>query len=151
MNPDAFFDPSPYERLPALSVNAAAWIAGVTPEAFAHLLESSGRSCPDSIALLDLARSGFFLLAQKETQVAMLRLQLNAALEREKELVAALQAKIAFPAGAVPAAPVPMAPAAQAPAPAQAAPVAPAPAPARVNIAAVTESRSKKPANKKKK
>ncbi|MBF0123951.1 MAG: hypothetical protein HQL60_01285 [Magnetococcales bacterium] len=102
LTPETAFDPTPYEKLPLLSIHAAAWIAGITPEAMKYMLESSGRVCPEVIAMLDLARSGFSLLAQKEAQIGMLRLQLGAALEREKELTIALQSKLSFDPAAPP-------------------------------------------------
>ncbi|MBF0159018.1 MAG: hypothetical protein HQL58_05790 [Magnetococcales bacterium] len=110
LTPETAFDPTPYERLPLLSIQAAAWIAGITPEAMKYMMESSGRSCPEVIALFDLVRTGFSLLAQKEAQIGMLRLQLGTTLEREKELTAALQNKLSFEPATLPAAAVTPAP-----------------------------------------
>ncbi|MBF0136827.1 MAG: hypothetical protein H7833_15810 [Magnetococcus sp. DMHC-1] len=92
---DAVFDLAPFENLPSLSREDAAWLVGMTPEAFDRFMESSGnleRNKP--IAILDLLRAGFTLLGRKEAQAAMMGLQLSRALEREKSLATTLQSRV---------------------------------------------------------
>jgi len=93
------------ERLGAdsiLTFTDAAWMVGMTPEAFEHLVESGGADVTEDasgdkfIQLSDLLRLGFSMATQKEVQVAMLRGQLSSALEREKELAGQLQEKLGF-------------------------------------------------------
>ncbi|MEO5367602.1 MAG: hypothetical protein H7831_14850 [Magnetococcus sp. WYHC-3] len=94
------FDLSRFEGIPPLALTEAAWLVGITPEAFKRFMESTGMdmvtdaASEPQVALLDLIRLGFQLLGQKESQVAMLRMQLAATLEREKELAAALKQKV---------------------------------------------------------
>ena len=83
-----------------LTFTDAAWMVGMTPEAFEHLVQAGGAAFTEDasgekfITLADILRLGFSMTAQKESQVAMLRMQLSTALEREKELAAQLQEKL---------------------------------------------------------
>nr|CRH08121.1 Conserved protein of unknown function [Candidatus Magnetococcus massalia] len=83
--------------LPELDLKDAAWLAGVTPDAMARFLKSAGLDIdtedPEEAQLTvpELLKAVFLLLGQKENRIAMLRIQLAAALNREKELAAALQ------------------------------------------------------------
>lgn len=92
-----------------LTFTDAAWMVGMTPEAFEHLAQSGGADFTEDasgekfISLADILRLGFSMTAQKEAQVAMLRTQLSTALEREKELAAQLQEKLDFDGSEQPA------------------------------------------------
>lgn len=93
-----------FRNLPSLSVEDAAWVAGITPEALHGFLAAAGIKVATGgdgvtrISLNDLLRGGFSLVSRKETQVTMLRTQLHGALEREKGLAAALQMQLGKPA-----------------------------------------------------
>ncbi|OSM01813.1 hypothetical protein [Magnetofaba australis] len=83
------------DDLPDVSLTNAAFLAGVAPEALRRLLAIAAVKPQDNeINLGELIRAAFLALTTKETQTAMLRLQLHAALEREKSLVEALQQQI---------------------------------------------------------
>lgn len=96
------FNPSLLDDLPPLTIPEAAWLAGVTEEAFERFLLASNTSRTRGldgaiyVTLGSLVKAGFTLLGQKEAQVTMLRMQLTTALKREQELVGALKEKIAF-------------------------------------------------------
>ncbi|MBF0272637.1 MAG: hypothetical protein HQL98_11315 [Magnetococcales bacterium] len=80
-------DTARFEQLPDLSLSEAAWLAGVAEEAMQRYLEESNtHSNADGLPLSSLMRALFMLLGRKETQASMLRQQLTAALEREREL-----------------------------------------------------------------
>ncbi len=92
-DPDGF-DVSRFDALPTLSFSEAAWMAGVTAESLERSLESAGLTDIRNIPLNRLVKSGFTLLGQRDSQLAMLRMQLAAALQREKELAEALHSKL---------------------------------------------------------
>lgn len=91
-------------NLPSLSLEDAAWVAGISPEALNGFLEAAGIKVATGgdgvvrVPVNDLLRGGFALVSRKETQVTMLRTQLHGALEREKGLAAALQMQLGKPA-----------------------------------------------------
>ncbi|MBF0177554.1 MAG: hypothetical protein HQL63_12015 [Magnetococcales bacterium] len=88
-------DLSPFENLPTLSREEAAWLVGITPEAYDRFMVNSNAKMTDGhIAVLDLLRAGFVLLSRKEAQAAMLGLQLSRSLEREKNLATTLQSSV---------------------------------------------------------
>ncbi len=87
-------DASRFETLPSLSVTEAAWMAGVTLEAYEKFMSVAGVEDLRSIKPDELIRTAFTLLGQKESQLVMLRLQLSATLLREKELADALGSKL---------------------------------------------------------
>lgn len=89
------FDPSRFDDLPDLSPVDAAWMAGVTLESLERSLASVGITDSRTIPLKRLVGIGFTLLGQRDSQLAMLRLQLAAALQRERELAEALRAGLA--------------------------------------------------------
>lgn len=74
-------DASRFEKLPPLTLEEAAWLAGVTPEAMGLFLESGGLRPAlvekKGVAPLELVRIGYSLLSQKETQLEMMRLLLD--------------------------------------------------------------------------
>lgn len=80
---------SRFEKLPPLTLEEAAWLAGVTPEAMGLFLDNGGLRPAlvekKGVALLELVRIGYSLLSQKETQLEMMRLLLD----REPDLSAA--------------------------------------------------------------
>ncbi|ABK45765.1 hypothetical protein Mmc1_3275 [Magnetococcus marinus MC-1] len=88
--------------LPELSLKDAAWLAGITPDAMLRFLAAAGLELDTDqdaselqLTVPQLMRAVFLLLGQKDNRIAMLRMQLAAALNREKELAAALQADLA--------------------------------------------------------
>ncbi|MEO5340370.1 MAG: hypothetical protein H7837_07635 [Magnetococcus sp. MYC-9] len=87
-------DPKRLENLPALTTTEAAWMAGVTAESFARFLEAAGLHPSRALSVTELIRAGFAQLGQREAQLAMFRLQLASALQREKELTELLHAKL---------------------------------------------------------
>ncbi|MBF0161250.1 MAG: hypothetical protein HQL88_03090 [Magnetococcales bacterium] len=87
-------DPKRLEQLPAVSLAEAAWMAGVTTDSFERFLDAATLSHLRALPLLELVRGCFTLLGQREAQLAMFRLQLAAALQREKELAEALHSKL---------------------------------------------------------
>jgi hypothetical protein len=87
-------DASRFEGLPSLSVSEAAWMAGVTLESYEKFMTVAGVDDLRSIKPDELLRVAFTLLGQKESQLVMLRLQLAATLQREKELADALGSKL---------------------------------------------------------
>jgi hypothetical protein len=87
-------DATRFEGLPSLSVAEAAWMAGVTLESYEKFLTVAGVDDLRSIKPDELLRVAFTLLGQKESQLVMLRLQLAATLQREKELADALGSKL---------------------------------------------------------
>ncbi len=88
------FDTAQFDDLPTLSFTEAAWMAGVTPESLERSLENVGLTDTRNIPLSRLVQSGFTLLGQRDSQLAMFRMQLAAALQREKELAEALRSKL---------------------------------------------------------
>lgn len=75
--------PDALRNLPSFSLEEAAWVVGITPEALERFLrlgnaEVSGKEGERRVDLVALARTGFDLLSQREAQVEMLRLQLSA-------------------------------------------------------------------------
>ncbi|MBF0462213.1 MAG: hypothetical protein HQL87_12540 [Magnetococcales bacterium] len=103
-------DPKRLENLPQLSLAEAAWMAGVTPDSFERFLEVANLGPVRSLPILDLVRAGFTLLGQREAQLAMFRLQLAAALQREKELTEALQSQLTAGMAVLSVSPPPPAP-----------------------------------------
>lgn len=93
-----------WRGMPSLTMEDAAWLAGITPEALGGFLAGAGIKVASGsdgvarVAVQDLVRGGFAIASRKETQVAMLRSQLHAALEREKSLAQALQLQLGKPA-----------------------------------------------------
>jgi hypothetical protein len=87
-------DTSRFENIIPLSVTEAAWMAGVTLEAYEKFMRVAGVEDLRSIKPDELIRTAFTLLGQKESQLVMLRLQLSATLLREKELAEALGSKL---------------------------------------------------------
>ena len=87
-------DTEQFKGLPALSANEAAWMSGVTLEAYERFMKAAGVDDLRSIRPDKLVRTAFTLLGQKESQLVMLRLQLAATLQREKELAEALGSKL---------------------------------------------------------
>ncbi|MBF0193569.1 MAG: hypothetical protein HQL71_03385 [Magnetococcales bacterium] len=87
-------DAKRFEGLPSLSVAEAAWMAGVTLESYEKFMTVAGVDDLRSIKPDELLRIAFTLLGQKESQLVMLRLQLAATLQREKELADALGSKL---------------------------------------------------------
>ncbi|MBF0453583.1 MAG: hypothetical protein HQL72_02055 [Magnetococcales bacterium] len=87
-------DTTRFDTLPTLSVTEAAWMAGVTLEAYERFMTVAGMTDLRSIKADKLIRTAFTLLGQKESQLTMLRLQLAATLQREKELSEALGSKL---------------------------------------------------------
>ena len=90
------FDPSRFKDLPTLSFSEAAWFAGITLEAFERVMTEGNHDDLRNIPLPDLVRTGYTLLAQKESQLTLFRMQLAAALKREQELAELLHTKLAF-------------------------------------------------------
>lgn len=88
-------DLSRFANLPTLNPAEAAWFAGVAIEAYQQFMQGVGKENVGSVRLDELLRIAFNLLGQKQSQVMMLRLQLATALTREKELLEALEAKLA--------------------------------------------------------
>lgn len=88
------FDTKRLDDLPQLSLAEAAWMAGITPDAFERFLDAASLGHLRTISLIELVRSSFTQLGQREAQLAMFRLQLAAALHREKELAEALHSKL---------------------------------------------------------
>ncbi|MBF0188914.1 MAG: hypothetical protein HQL50_13410 [Magnetococcales bacterium] len=94
------FDDAKLDEIPPLSLPEAAWLAGITPEAFSAFLEISNADVEKtdederSIRLLDLIQAAFTVLGQRESQMVMLRMQLAKALSREKDLVEILKKRI---------------------------------------------------------
>lgn len=92
--------PPPPPLSSKITTTDAAWTVGITQEALDRLIETSGITHtmdPDGTRRVDLStllRLGFTQLGQREAQVAMLRIQLSAALEREQQLLSALQSKL---------------------------------------------------------
>ncbi|MEO5363464.1 MAG: hypothetical protein H7838_07555 [Magnetococcus sp. DMHC-8] len=93
-DPTDTLDPRRLDNLPPLSLAEAAWMAGITPDAFERFLEAANLSHLRNLPMMELVRAGFTLLGQREAQLAMFRLQLAAALHREKELTEALHSKL---------------------------------------------------------
>ena len=87
-------DTTRFENLPSLSVAEAAWMAGVTLEAYERFMTVAGVNDLRAVGPDKLVRTAFTLLGQKESQLVMLRLQLAATLQREKELAEALGSKL---------------------------------------------------------
>ena len=87
-------DPNRFDNLPPLSLAEAAWLAGVTPDSFERFLEAASLTHLRHMPMTELIRAGFTLLGQREAQLAMFRLQLAAALHREKELTEALHSRL---------------------------------------------------------
>ena len=87
-------DSKPLETLPPLSLAEAAWMAGITPDAFERFLDAISLGHLRQIPITELVRTSFTLLGQREAQVAMFRLQLASALQREQELTQALHSKL---------------------------------------------------------
>ncbi|MBF0192053.1 MAG: hypothetical protein HQL99_13070 [Magnetococcales bacterium] len=80
-------DTARFDEWPDLSLAEAAWLAGVAEEAMQrHLEESNTHAGAGGWSLSSLMRALFTLLGRKENQASMLRQQLTAALEREREL-----------------------------------------------------------------
>lgn len=88
------FDTQRLEGLPQLSLAEAAWMAGITPDAFEQFLGAISLSHLRHVPITELVRAAFTLLGQREAQVAMFRLQLATALQREQELTEALHSKL---------------------------------------------------------
>jgi hypothetical protein len=82
------------ENLPQLSLSEAAWMAGITPDALERFLAASALGAARTVPLLELVRASFTILGQREAQLAILRLQLTASVQREKELTEALHANL---------------------------------------------------------
>ena len=87
-------DTTRFENLPSLSVAEAAWMAGVTLEAYERFMTVAGVNDLRAVGPDKLVRTAFTLLGQKESQLVMLRLQLAATLQREKELAELLGSKL---------------------------------------------------------
>ncbi|WP_130471388.1 hypothetical protein [Candidatus Magnetaquicoccus inordinatus] len=82
------------DNLPQLTLSEAAWMAGITPDALERFLTSTPLAGMRNLPLLELVRACFTLLGQREAQMAIMRLQLTSALQREKELSEALHSKL---------------------------------------------------------
>ena len=91
---DENFDTERLLALPSISVAEAAWMAGITPESYEKFREQANLAHLPAVPMTELVRSCFTQLGQKETQLAMFRLQLAAALKREQELSEALRSKL---------------------------------------------------------
>jgi hypothetical protein len=87
-------DADRFKDLPSLSIAEAAWMAGVTIEAYEQFMSVVGVEDVQTTKPDRLVRTAFTLLGQKESQLLMLRLQLAAALQREKELAELLGSKL---------------------------------------------------------
>ncbi|MBF0285696.1 MAG: hypothetical protein HQL51_14690 [Magnetococcales bacterium] len=74
-------NPHDVPELPQLTVEEGSWLAGVTPEAFVRFLEESNavvrKGRPMRIGVTEMVRAAFSLLQRRESQLAMLRLQLT--------------------------------------------------------------------------
>lgn len=99
--PSEVFDAKQLENVPPLARAEAAWLAGITPDAFERFLLAAGLDKMDAISVMELVRVGFTQLGQREAQLAMFRLQLAAALQREKELTETLHSKLTKGAAAL--------------------------------------------------
>ncbi|MBF0584016.1 MAG: hypothetical protein HQL80_07250, partial [Magnetococcales bacterium] len=88
--PSETLDPKRLESLPPLSLAEAAWMAGITPDAFERFLEATNLGHLRTLPITELVRAGFTLLGQREAQLAMFRLQLSAEKKKKKELAEAL-------------------------------------------------------------
>ncbi len=95
--------PAPnWDQLPPMPLAEASWLAGVSLDSFERIVQASGMEVIQErygqrlITLQGILRVGFSLLGQRESQLAMLRIQLERALAREKELTEALQSGIAL-------------------------------------------------------
>ncbi|MBF0110082.1 MAG: hypothetical protein HQL76_13010 [Magnetococcales bacterium] len=82
------------EHLPAMSVADAAWTAGIAVEAMERFLADADLSPGQSLRVSDLLQSAFHLLGFRQLQVELLSRQLWDALNRERELVLALQTRL---------------------------------------------------------
>jgi hypothetical protein len=138
------FDTSRFDALPDCSLPEAAWMAGVAEEAMRRYLEEANApSSEGALPLPSLMRAAFTLLGRKENQASMLRQQLTAALERERELSDTLRAGLlgsGVPAARVPEPPPPPRP------PVVASPViesSPPPAPAKAAPSAAKKKKKK--------
>ncbi|MBF0620822.1 MAG: hypothetical protein HQL54_02730 [Magnetococcales bacterium] len=96
------FDIAYLESAPIVPLADAAWLAGLTPDAFTGFLKDTnipllknpqGVQC---IRIIELIRAGYGLLGQKESRILMLRMQLEKALNREKELVEILGTQVSL-------------------------------------------------------
>ncbi|MBF0308451.1 MAG: hypothetical protein HQL56_02820 [Magnetococcales bacterium] len=98
---------------PALSLQEAAWLAGLAPEVLVHVLDAAGIlpaggvAEPRLVKVPELIRAAFALLGQREAQNALLRVQLDKALERERDLGQSLREKLG-PMPGQPMAPTPL-------------------------------------------
>ncbi|MEO5348194.1 MAG: hypothetical protein H7836_00900 [Magnetococcus sp. YQC-3] len=115
-SPDTF-DPKRLESLPTLSPAEATWMAGITSEAFARFQEAANLGQQTALSITTLLRASFTQLAQREAQLAMFRLQLATALNREKELTEALHSKLTAGLTGITDPPAPRPPAPRPPAP----------------------------------
>lgn len=94
------FAPAWVRDLPSLTTTDAAWLAGVTEETLERVIQTGRVACAADqtgrkrIGLADLSRAVFAQFGQKDSQVAMLRMQLASALKREKELLELLHDRL---------------------------------------------------------
>ncbi|MGN7612416.1 hypothetical protein ACQZV8_10060 [Magnetococcales bacterium HHB-1] len=153
------FDVNLLENLPPLTFSEAAWIVGISAEAFQRFMQMSGlqpvtlANGQKRITLASLLKAGFNLLMQRESQLAMLRVQFSATLERERDLATALREKIHLPDPLQPRQPEPAKPAAKptpkpAPKPAPVAPAKPVAKPTPVEIPAPKSKKAVKKSGK---
>lgn len=91
---DTMVNKERFQDLPSLSVSEAAWMAGVTLETYERFMTVAGVEDMRAVRPDVLIRTAFTLLGQKESQLVMLRLQLAATLQREKELAEALGSRL---------------------------------------------------------
>ncbi|MBF0588919.1 MAG: hypothetical protein HQL53_07325 [Magnetococcales bacterium] len=91
-----------WDQVPPMSLQEAAWICGVSQDAFERIIRASGMDVVKgplgrrTISLQNMLRVGYSLLGQRESQLAMLRIQLDKALTREKDLATVLQSGVAL-------------------------------------------------------
>lgn len=82
------------KNLTPLPLSDAAWLAGVAQETLERFLKEDGHKDLKEVNLETLLQSAFHLLGYRQTQVTMLGRQLSMALQREKELIEALEMRL---------------------------------------------------------
>lgn len=94
------YAPAWVRELPSLTVTDAAWLAGVTEETLQRLITTGrlsqvgDRTGTTRVGMGDIFRAVFVQFGQKDSQIAMLRMQLASAIQREKELAELLHGKL---------------------------------------------------------
>ncbi|MBF0151595.1 MAG: hypothetical protein HQL84_16360 [Magnetococcales bacterium] len=83
--------------VPPLEVSDAAWIAGIAVDAMERFIAENHLSGDHSIHVTELLHTAFHLLGYKQLQIDLLTRQLQAALNRERELIQGLQSRLGIP------------------------------------------------------